>query len=129
MPRLTLRSTVTTCLLATGTAASLVLPLALPATAAYPLASSLTLTASTTQVVYGVQLGLTGALSHPDGTAIADAPVTVWARTLGQAGRIQVGTGTTNSYGRVQVKVLPRTNAEYEMRYAGDGLSTAATSN
>ena len=125
MPRPTLRSALPTCVLA----GALLLPLALPAAAADPLASSLTLTASTTSVVYGVQLGLIGTLTRPDGTAIVDAPVTVWSRTLGQAGRIQVGSGRTNSYGRVQVKTVPRTNAEYEMRYAGDALGTAATSN
>jgi N-acetylmuramoyl-L-alanine amidase len=140
MPRPTLRSTVSSCLLATGTAASLVLPLALPASAAdptpsptasvqSPLASSLTLAASTTQVVYGVQLGLIGALSRPDGTAVVDAPVTLWSRTLGQSGRIQVGSGRTNSYGRVQIKLVPRTDAEYELRYAGDALTAGSVSN
>jgi len=125
MPRPTLRSALPTCVLA----GALLLPLAAPAAAVDPLASSLTLTASTTSVVYGVQLGLIGTLTRPDGTPIVDAPVTVWSRTLGQAGRIQVGSGRTNSYGRVQVKTVPRTNAEYEMRYAGDVLGTAATSN
>jgi N-acetylmuramoyl-L-alanine amidase len=124
MPCSTLRSTLSTCLLAGG----LLLPLAVPA-AADPLSSSLALAASTTKVVYGVQLGLIGTLTRPDGTAIADAPVTVWSRTLGQAGRIKVGEGRTNTYGRVQVKLVPRTNAEYEMRYAGSALTTAATSN
>src|SRR3954470_290619 len=121
MPRSTLRSTVSTCLLASG----LLLPLAVPASAD-PLTSSLTLAASTTKVVYGVQLGLIGSLTRPDGTAIVDAPVTVWSRTLGQAGRIKVGEGRTNGYGRVQVKLVPRTNAEYEMRYPGGALDTAA---
>ena len=124
-PRSTARSTLSACLLAGG----LLLPVAVPAAAADPLASSLSLTASTTQVVYGVQLGLTGALTRADGTPVVDAPVTVWSRTLGQAGRIKVGEGRTNSFGRVQVKIIPRTNAEYEMRYAGDALSAAAGSN
>jgi peptidoglycan hydrolase-like protein with peptidoglycan-binding domain len=121
--RSTLRSSVPTCLLAGG----LLLPMAVPAAAADPLASSLTLTASTTQVVYGVQLGLTGALTRADGSPVVDAPVTVWSRTLGQAGRIKVGEGRTNTYGRVQVKIIPRTNAEYEMRYAGDVVGTVPT--
>jgi hypothetical protein len=138
MSRSTLRST----LLAGGAAAGLLLPLALPAVAAdptpspsagpvvqTPLSSTLSLTASTSSVVYGVQLGLIGTLTRPDGSAIADAPVTLWSRTLGQSGRVKVGEGRTNSYGRVQVKIVPRTNAEYEMRYAGDTFSTAATSN
>src|SRR6476646_829622 len=103
MPCSTVRSALPTCLLAGG----LLLPLATPAVAADPLASSLNLTASTSQVVYGVQLGLTGALTRPDGSAVVDAPVTLWSRTLGQTGRIKVGEGRTNSYGRVTVKLIP----------------------
>src|SRR6476661_5116022 len=127
-PCTTLRSTLPACLLAGG----LLLPMVPPAAAdplPSPLASSLNLTASTTQVVYGVQLGLTGALTRADGSAIVDAPVTVWSRTLGQAGRVKVGEGRTNSYGRLQVKIIPRTNAEYQMKYGGDLLALPADSN
>ena len=138
MPRSTLRSALVT----GGLALALVAPLVPSALAeptpspspsaagpVAPLTSTLSLTASTSKVTYGVLLGLTGALTRGDGSAIADAPVTVWSRTLGQSGRIKVGEGRTNSYGRVQVNVTPRTSAEYQMRYAGSVLSTAADSN
>ena len=147
MPRSTLRSV----LLTGGLAAALTLPLTPGALAEptpspspspetspsaeaspqpeMPLASSLTLTASTTKVTYGLLLGLTGSLTRPDGSAITDAPVTLWSRTLGQNGRLKVGEARTNQYGRLQIKIVPRTSAEYQMRYAGSGLSTAADSN
>jgi peptidoglycan hydrolase-like protein with peptidoglycan-binding domain len=127
MSRSTLRST----LLAGASALAVLLPLAPSASAepGTPLSSTLVLAASTTKVVYGVQLGLVGTLTRPDGSGIVDAPVTVWSRTQGQTGRIKVGEGRTNSYGRVQLKLVPRTNAEYQMKYAGDLLSLAADSN
>src|SRR5687768_2026717 len=121
MPRSTLRSA-TVC---GGIAVSLLLALA-PATAAEPsptaatstatmepsapLSSELALTASTSKVTYGLLLALTGALTRPDGSPIVDAPVTVWSRTQGQDGRVKVGEGRTNEYGRVQVKIIPRTS-------------------
>ena len=127
MSRSTLRST----LLVSGSALAMLLPLTQPAAAAAdtPLSSTLVLAASTTKVVYGVQLGLLGTLTRPDGSGIVDAPVTVWSRTQGQSGRLKVGEGRTNSYGRVQLKLVPRTNAEYQMKYAGDLLTLAADSN
>ena len=127
MSRSTLRST----LLVAGSALAMLLPLVPPAAAApdTPLSSTLVLAASTTKVVYGVQLGRLGTLTRPDGSGIVDAPVTVWSRTQGQSGRLKVGEGRTNSYGRVQLKLVPRTNAEYQMKYAGDLLTLAADSN
>ena len=124
------RSTLRTNLLV-GSVLAALLPFAPPAAAApdTPVSSTLTLAASTTQVVYGVQLGLLGTLTRPDGSGIVDAPVTVWSRTQGQTGRLKVGEGRTNSYGRVQLKLVPRTNAEYQMKYAGDLLTLAADSN
>lgn len=94
-----------------------------------PLASTLSLAASTTKVAYGVLLGLTGTLTRPDGSGVADAPVTVWSRTQGQAGRVKIADARTNSNGRVQVKFVPRTSAAYRMKYAGDALNSAADSN
>jgi peptidoglycan hydrolase-like protein with peptidoglycan-binding domain len=94
-----------------------------------PVVSTLTLSASTTKVTYGLLLGLTGALTRGDGSAIADAPVTVWSRTQGQDAHVKIGDGRTNEYGRVQIKVVPRTSSEYQMKYAGDVLSTPADSN
>lgn len=127
MSRSTLRAT----LLVGASALSVLLPLVPPALAApdTPASSTLVLAASTTQVAYGVQLGLIGTLTRPDGSGIVDAPVTVWSRTQGQTGRIKLGEGRTNSYGRVQLKLVPRTNAEYQMKYDGDLLSLAADSN
>ena len=134
------RSTLRSVLLAAGLTTTLVLPLTPAAlaeptpgpeavVAQTPVGSSLTLTASTSKVTYGVLLGLTGALTRSDGSAIVDGVVTLWSRTLGQDGRIKVGEGRTNTYGRVQIKIVPRTSAEYQMRYGGDTLTLPASSN
>ncbi|MCA1720510.1 MAG: hypothetical protein LC779_05175, partial [Actinobacteria bacterium] len=57
---------------------------------ASPLETTLTLSANTTKVLYGVRLGLLAALSRADGSPVADALVTAWSRTQGQNSRVKV---------------------------------------
>lgn len=100
-----------------------------PAPSPTPAGSTLTLSASTTSVVYGVRLGLVGALTDGAGAAVPGAQLSVYSRTQGQDGRVLVATVTTNEYGRAQALLVPRTSAEYEMRFAGDGAVPPARSN
>ena len=143
------RSTLGSVLLATGLAGALLAPVT-PALAADPSSSpsatssdtstatmspsptptvttpTLRITASTTHVVYGVALGVIGALTAADGTPVQGARLDLFSRTQGQTSRVLVGTVTTDQNGRGQVKLVPRTSAEYQMRFAGsDGLSRA----
>jgi hypothetical protein len=145
-PRILLGSTV----LAAGLSASLLVPLATGALAdatpspvagptappspstspvpTAPAATTLTLTRSAGAVGYGGVLTLTGRLARADGTAVAGAPVELWSRTQGQAGRLRVARVTTGRDGRAVARITPRTSAEYQLRYAGNTLSAAASS-
>ncbi|MCA1712319.1 MAG: L,D-transpeptidase family protein [Actinobacteria bacterium] len=96
---------------------------------ASPLETTLTLSANTTKVLYGVRLGLLAALSRADGSPVADALVTAWSRTQGQNSRVKVAEGRTNEYGRVQFLLTPRTSAEYQVRFGGDALTLPDDSN
>ncbi len=91
--------------------------------------TAITLTASTSKVVYGVQLGLIGALSGPDGAPVPGARLDLFSQTQGQDSRVFAGTVTTDQNGRGQIKIVPRTSATYEMRFAGMDGVPAATSN
>ena len=147
MPRTTLRYALVT----GGVAAALLVPLAPyagadttpppdPGTSATPTATigpspalaeptQLTLARSTGTVSYGVPLGLTGTLTRADGSPVSGAVVGVWSRTLGQAGRYKVAEASTDSNGRMSSRIVPRTSAEYTLRYAGSAADLPATSN
>jgi lipoprotein-anchoring transpeptidase ErfK/SrfK len=133
MPRSTLRSLV----LAGPLALVLVVAGAVAAAAgttpappaAGPLATSLALTRSAGTVGYGGTLTLTGALLQSDGTPVADAAVQVLSRTAGQYSVVVLSTLRTASDGRIVTGFVPRTTAEYQLRYGGDSLHAPATSN
>jgi len=94
-----------------------------------PIATTLSLTVSTTKVLYGVQLGLIGALNRADGAPVSGARLDLFSRTQGQSGRVLVASVTTDGNGRAQAKLVPRTSAEYQMRFAGDSTTLRADSN
>ncbi len=145
------RSALGSVLLATGLAGALLAPVT-PALAAEPSSSpsatssdtstatmspsptptvttpTLRITASTTHVVYGVALGVIGALTAPDGSPVQGARLDLFSRTQGQSSRVRVGAVTTDQNGRGQVKLVPRTSAEYQMRFAGDDTVAATDS-
>ena len=92
-------------------------------------APSLVLTASTTQVVYGVKLGLIGELRDAAGAPAAGQRLDLFSRTQGQSGRVLVGTTNTDANGRGQILLVPRTSAEYQLRYAGSDALARTDSN
>lgn len=144
MPRTPLRSAVLTAVLlgtlstsyvgvsaaADPTPSPSVDPSASPSPApAGPVPSYLAVTRSAGTVTYGGTLTLTGGLSRADGSPIADAPVQVLSRTGGTTSRIVLATVRTDSAGRISYVVTPRVTAEYQLRYAGDALTTPSISN
>jgi N-acetylmuramoyl-L-alanine amidase len=92
-------------------------------------ASYLAVTRSAGTVTYGATLTLTGGLSRADGSAVADAPVQVLARTAGQDSRVVLATVRTDSAGHLAYVLSPRVTAEYQLRYGGDTLTAPAVSN
>jgi N-acetylmuramoyl-L-alanine amidase len=94
-----------------------------------PVASYLAVTRSAGTVTYGATLTLTGGLSRADGSAIADAPVQVLARTAGQDSRVVLATVRTDSAGHLAYVLSPRVTAEYQLRYGGDTLTAPTVSN
>ena len=104
-------------------------PTGTPSPPSGPFATSLRLTRSAGTLPYGATLTLTGLLTRLDGTAVADAPVQVLARTGGQASRVVLATVRTGSDGRLSRAVTPRTTSEYQLRFGGDALDAPTTSN
>jgi N-acetylmuramoyl-L-alanine amidase len=127
-----LRSLVATCSLVaalSGTGTASADPSPAPTPTGDPVATMLSLTRSAGTVTYGGVLTLTGALTRADGSPVVDAAVQLVSRTAGQSARVVLTTLRTGSDGRLSGQVSPRTTAEYQLRYGGDGLDAAALSN
>ncbi len=81
-------------------------------------ATSLSLTASTTQPAVGEQVTLSGTLARtPPATALARRPVRLWAREIGSTWA-QVATATTDASGRWSVDVPVGATTWFQARFA-----------
>ncbi len=82
---------------------------------------------ASTKITYGSSLTLSTKLNVAGTTtALASAPVTLWARTAGTTTWTEIAARTTSSTGIASVTVKPTANTAYQWRYAGSGTHMSA---
>jgi peptidoglycan hydrolase-like protein with peptidoglycan-binding domain len=104
-------------------------PTTVTATPRPPAPTTLRLRPSTSVVAAGRTLTITGRLYETaTGRPLAGQRVAVYARTGGTTATRLLATVTTRPDGLLHHAVVPRTSAEYQLRYAGDAFDAAAAS-
>ena len=101
-----------------------------PVTPAPPAATTLTLTAAPTSVLYGGTVTLTGRLQQADTAGVAGETVTVERRPKGKTTWTALTTVTTASDGTLvpNLQVTPQAHSEYRLRHPATPFYAASTS-
>jgi 5-hydroxyisourate hydrolase-like protein (transthyretin family) len=101
-----------------------------PVTPAPPAATTLTLVAAPTSVLYGATVALTGRLQQADSAGIAGETVTVERRPKGATAWTALTTVTTASDGTLDPspQVTPQAHTEYRLRHPATPFYAAGTS-
>jgi len=101
-----------------------------PVTPARPVATTLTLTAAPTSVLYGGTVTLTGRLQQADTAGVAGETVTVERRPKGTTTWSALTTVTTASDGTLDPnpQLTPQAHTEYRLRHPATPFYAASTS-
>jgi hypothetical protein len=101
-----------------------------PVTPVPPVATTLTLTAAPTSVLYGGAVQLAGRLQQADTAGVAGKPVTVERRPKGTTTWSALTTVTTASDGTLDPnpQLTPQAHTEYRLRHPATPFSAASTS-